>query len=204
MPYAGRTRLVCYTSGMNTPKKTPNALIWIDLEMTGLDPERDRIIEIATIVTDSDLNELAEGPVVAIQQSEERMASMDEWNTRQHGKSGLTARVLESTVSEVQAEQQTLTFLSQWVDAGASPICGNSICQDRRFLAHYMPELERFFHYRNLDVSTIKILAGLWRPEVAASFKKQSRHLALDDIRDSIEELRHYRAHWLTGAESAG
>ena len=172
--------------------------------MTGLDPERDRIIEIATIVTDSDLNELAEGPVLAIQQSEERMASMDEWNTRQHGQSGLTARVLESTVSEVQAEQQTLAFLSAWVDAGASPICGNSICQDRRFLAHYMPELERFFHYRNLDVSTIKILAGLWRPEVASSFKKQSRHLALDDIRDSIEELRHYRAHWLTGVETTG
>jgi oligoribonuclease len=168
-------------------------LIWIDLEMTGLDTNNDQIIEIATIVTDTHLNELAEGPVVAIRQPVEVMNAMDEWNTRQHGESGLTERVLASKVTAADAEARTLEFLAPLVNAGASPMCGNSICQDRRFLARQMPELERFFHYRNLDVSTIKMLAQNWAPKVAGSFKKESSHRALDDIRDSIAELVHYR-----------
>jgi len=168
-------------------------LIWIDLEMTGLNTETDSIIEIATIVTDRHLNELAEGPVLAIKQSQAVMDSMDEWNTRQHGESGLTDRVLRSDISARQAELQTLDFLSQWVDAGSSPMSGNSICQDRRFLAREMPKLERFFHYRNLDVSTLKILAQQWAPEIAAGFNKESSHRALSDIRDSIAELTWYR-----------
>ncbi|MEL6869707.1 MAG: oligoribonuclease [Pseudomonadota bacterium] len=172
-------------------------LIWIDLEMTGLEPDQDRIIEIATIVTDAALNEIAVGPVVAIHQSDERLAAMDEWNTTQHGRSGLTERVRRSTVNETEAEQQTLAFLREHLAAGQSPMCGNSICQDRRFLARYMPELEAFFHYRNLDVSTLKILAGLWRPDVLDGFSKSANHLALDDIRDSIAELNHYRSQWL-------
>jgi len=170
-------------------------LIWIDLEMTGLDTVNDQIIEIATIVTDADLNEVAEGPVLAIHQPDEVMARMDEWNRTQHGGSGLTQRVAESRVTEAQAEQATLAFLRQHVEAGTSPMCGNSICQDRRFLARCMPELEAFFHYRNLDVSTLKILASLWAPPVAAGFSKESSHRAMDDIRDSIAELRHYREH---------
>ena len=168
-------------------------LIWIDLEMTGLDTENDTIIEIATIVTDKHLNELAEGPVMAIGQEQAVMDSMDEWNTRQHGESGLIDRVLQSDVTPRQAELQTLDFLSQWVDAGVSPMCGNSICQDRRFLAREMPELERFFHYRNLDVSTLKILAQLWAPAIASGVNKESSHRALSDIRDSVAELRWYR-----------
>ena len=168
-------------------------LIWIDLEMTGLDTLNDAIIEIATIVTDSQLNELAEGPVIAIGQSQETMDAMDEWNTQQHGESGLTARVLESMVTAADAEEETIRFLSAWVEAGASPMCGNSICQDRRFLAREMPELERFFHYRNLDVSSLKILAERWAPAVAAGFAKESSHRALADIRDSIAELAWYR-----------
>jgi len=172
-------------------------LIWIDLEMTGLDPQNDQIIEIATIVTDRHLNTLAEGPVLAIQQPKSIMDGMDEWNTRQHGQSGLTERVLESDVSLAQAEQETLAFLKQWVPERASPMCGNSICQDRRFMARLMPDLEAYFHYRNLDVSTLKELAKRWAPEVAASFNKESSHLALDDIRDSITELQHYREHFL-------
>lgn len=170
-------------------------LIWIDLEMTGLDTGNDSIIEIATIVTDKNLNELAEGPVLAIAQPREVMEAMDEWNTRQHGESGLTERVIDSNVTARQAEITTLDFLSGWVDAGVSPMAGNSICQDRRFLAREMPELERYFHYRNLDVSTIKILAQQWAPEVAAGFSKESDHRALADIRDSIAELRWYREH---------
>jgi oligoribonuclease len=168
-------------------------LIWIDLEMTGLDSRNDSIIEIATIVTDRFLNELAEGPVIAIRHDEETMASMDAWNTTQHGKSGLTARVLDSETGMQAAEAQTLEFLRAWVDPGASPMCGNSICQDRRFMARLMPDLEAFFHYRNLDVSTLKILAKLWAPAVAEGFAKESAHLALADIRDSIAELRWYR-----------
>jgi oligoribonuclease len=171
-----------------------NNLIWIDLEMTGLDPDNDVIIEIATVVTDSDLNILAEGPVYAIHQPDHVLDGMDEWNTRQHGKSGLTQRVKESTITLAHAEVDTIEFLQQWVPKNKSPMCGNSICQDRRFMARGMPTLENYFHYRNLDVSTIKELARRWCPEVAEGVKKQSSHLALDDIKDSIEELKHYRA----------
>lgn len=170
-------------------------LIWIDLEMTGLNPDRNRIIEIATVVTDKELSVLAEGPVFAIHQPDELLTAMDEWNTRQHANSGLTERVRDSRVSESEAERLTLEFLRQHVDQGASPICGNSICQDRRFLIRYMPELAAFFHYRNLDVSTLKILAKLWLPEVGNRFEKKSVHLALADIHDSIRELRFYREH---------
>lgn len=172
-------------------------LIWIDLEMTGLDPDNDLIIEMATIVTDSQLNILAEGPVLAIHQSDEVLAGMDEWNTRQHGGSGLTQRVRDSRISEAEAEAQTLAFLEQWLPANASPICGNSICQDRRFLYRYMPKLEAYFHYRNLDVSTIKELAARWAPQVRDGFKKGEVHLALADIRESIAELQYYREHFL-------
>lgn len=182
-----------YTSAMD---KSSN-LIWIDLEMTGLDTVNDTIIEIATIVTDKYLNELAEGPVIAIRQSQTTMDAMDDWNTRQHGVSGLTERVLDSNSTAADAETKTLEFLAQWVDEGVSPMCGNSICQDRRFMAREMPTLERYFHYRNLDVSTLKILAQLWAPSVAGGFEKESRHRALDDIRDSIEELVWYRDNFL-------
>ena len=172
-----------------------NNLIWIDLEMTGLDTQNDYIIEIATIVTDSELNELAEGPMLAIHQSDAIMGGMDEWNTNQHGKSGLTERVKKSTLTVQDAEQKTLEFLCKYVPKGASPMCGNSICQDRRFMARLMPELEDFFLYRNLDVSTLKELAKRWSPEVAKGVVKSGAHLALDDTRDSINELRHYREH---------
>jgi oligoribonuclease len=168
-------------------------LIWIDLEMTGLKPDEDVIIEIATVVTDKDLAVIAEGPSLAVTQPEHLLARMDAWNQRQHGGSGLLTRVRESRISAAEAERLTLEFLVQHVPAGASPMCGNSICQDRRFLARYMPQLEAFFHYRNLDVSTLKELARRWLPKVAAGFSKQGRHLALDDIRDSIDELRYYR-----------
>ncbi|WP_138439255.1 oligoribonuclease [Marinobacter alexandrii] len=168
-------------------------LVWIDLEMTGLDPEKERIIEMATIITDSELNVVAEGPVIAVHQPDSLLDAMDEWCTNTHGASGLTKRVKESAIDEAQAEQQTLEFLQQHLEAGKSPLCGNSIGQDRRFLVKYMPRLEGFFHYRNLDVSTIKELARRWRPDVLAGVKKQGSHLALDDIRDSISELRHYR-----------
>jgi len=172
-------------------------LIWIDLEMTGLDPQNDRIIEIATVVTDGQLNELAEGPVLAIHQPDAVLEAMDEWNTRQHGGSGLTGRVRCSETDTAAAERATLVFLRDWVAEGASPMCGNSICQDRRFMARLMPELERFFHYRNLDVSSVKELARRWAPDVYKGFDKDSSHLALDDIRDSIAELRRYREHFL-------
>ena len=172
-------------------------LLWIDLEMTGLDTENDHIIEIATVVTDAALSVLAEGPVIAIHQDDEILAGMDEWNTNQHGRSGLTARVRASTVREGQAELSTLRFVEQWVPKGVSPMCGNSICQDRRFLARWMPRLEAHFHYRNLDVSTLKELARRWAPPLAEGFSKESRHLALDDIRDSIAELRYYRDNFL-------
>lgn len=174
--------------------QNPDNLIWIDLEMTGLEPLTDRVIEIATIVTDSQLNVLAEGPVIAIHQNDAVLDAMDEWNTRQHGGSGLTQRVRESRVDEAQAAAQTIAFLSQYVPPRGSPMCGNSICQDRRFLAQWLPELEAFFHYRNLDVSTLKELARRWRPEIMAGFKKSGSHLAMDDIRESIAELQYYRA----------
>ena len=173
-----------------------NNLIWIDLEMTGLDTTTDLIIEIATIVTDGQLNILAEGPVLAIHQSDEVLNAMDEWNTRQHGSSGLTERVRNSTLDERAAERQTIDFLAQYVPENTSPMCGNSICQDRRFMARCMPELERYFHYRNLDVSTIKELVNRWAPVVAKGFKKGSTHLALDDTRDSIRELVYYREYF--------
>ena len=170
-------------------------LIWIDLEMTGLNSDTDYIIEIATIVTDPQLNVLAEGPVMAIHQDDAVLAAMDEWNTRQHGKSGLTRRVRESSVTEVEAEAQTIALLSQYVPANSSPMCGNSVCQDRRFLYRHMPTLEKYFHYRNLDVSTLKELVRRWAPAGTPPFAKQSSHLALEDIRDSIAELKHYRQH---------
>jgi len=172
-------------------------LIWIDLEMTGLEPMSDRIIEVATIVTNKNLEEVAVGPVIAVHQDASIMAGMDEWNTKQHGKSGLTERVSKSAVTEAQAEKDTLEFLKQYVPAGISPMCGNSICQDRRFLARLMPELEEYFHYRNLDVSSLKELASRWYPKIAKGYSKESKHLALDDIRDSIDELKYYREHLL-------
>lgn len=171
----------------------PTNLIWIDLEMTGLDTTSDLIIEIATIVTDSNLNILAEGPVLAIHQTDAVLGAMDQWNTDQHGKSGLVARIKASTITEAEAERLTIDFLAQYVTPGKSPMCGNSICQDRRFLARCMPELEKFFHYRNLDVSTIKELAMRWAPVVAKGYSKNSAHLALEDVKDSIRELVHYR-----------
>lgn len=178
-------------------KKNNQNLIWIDLEMTGLLPEKDRIIEIATIVTDSALNILAEGPVLAIHQSDEALLAMDAWNTKQHHQSGLVDRVRSSTVSEAEAERATIAFCQQYVGAGKSPMCGNSICQDRRFLCRYMPALADYFHYRNLDVSTLKELAARWKPSLMKGMTKASKHLALDDIKDSIAELVYYRTHFI-------
>jgi len=186
-------RPVTVRSVMN--KKTN--LIWIDLEMTGLIPEKDNIIEIATVITDADLNVLAEGPSLAIHQDNKYLESMDEWNTRQHTKSGLVQRVKESEISVNEAEKQTLDFVMKYVDPGTSPMCGNSICQDRRFLYNYMPKLEKFFHYRHIDVSTLKELAVRWKPDVVSTSFKQSKHLALSDIYDSINELKHYREHFI-------
>jgi len=194
--------LLCHHTGINhirlegNKMSAGNYLVWIDLEMTGLDPEKERIIEMATLITDSELNLVAEGPVIALHQPDSLLNAMDEWCTRTHGESGLTKRVRESKVSAAEAEQQTLAFLKEHLEPGKSPLCGNSIGQDRRFLVKYMPELEDFFHYRNLDVSTIKELARRWRPDVLDGVKKKGSHLALDDIRDSINELRHYREHF--------
>jgi len=177
------------------PETPEGHLIWIDLEMTGLDPGHDSILEIATVITNGDLDVLAEGPVLAIAHPLERLQAMDEWNRNQHGGSGLWRRVLEEGVTMEQAQARTLAFLREWVEPQQSPMCGNSICQDRRFLYRQMPELERFFHYRNLDVSTLKELARRWAPEVLAGVQKNSAHTALSDIHDSIAELRHYRRH---------
>lgn len=172
-------------------------LIWIDLEMTGLNPETDLIIEIATIITDKDLNILAQGPVIAVHQSDEALAAMDDWNQLHHGQSGLIERVKASTTNDAEAERLTIAFLEQWVPANTSPICGNSIGQDRRFLVRYMPVLEVYFHYRNIDVSTLKELAARWAPALKDGFKKETKHQALDDIIESIEELRYYREHFI-------
>jgi oligoribonuclease len=187
----------CYNPGQEGQLKSRENLIWIDLEMTGLNPDGDLILEIATVVTDKHLVVLAEGPMLAIHQSDEVLSSMDEWNTRQHTSSGLVERVRASSMTEADAEQQTLTFLRDYVDPNVSPMCGNSICQDRRFLVRHMPELATFFHYRHLDVSTLKILAHLWAPGAFGSFEKTSTHLALADIHDSIRELRYYRDHFI-------
>lgn len=176
---------------------TEQRWIWVDLEMTGLDPERERIIELACVVTDTDLNVLAVGPEFVIHQPQSLLDQMDAWNQQHHGDSGLIARVQQSAISEAQAEAATLAFLRQWVQPGQAPLAGNSIGQDRRFLVRYMPELAAFFHYRNLDVSTLKILADAWRPDIKAGFQKRNAHRALDDIYESIEELRHYRRHLL-------
>lgn len=172
-------------------------LIWLDLEMTGLSVEKERIIEIATIVTDPNLQILAEGPVFAINQSEAQLAAMDAWNTRQHNQSGLVARVRASKVTESEAEQATIDFLKQYIGKGESPLCGNSICLDRRFLLKYMPKLADYFHYRQIDVSSVKELVSRWKPELLSGLKKQSRHLALEDIKDSIDELAYYRQHFM-------
>ena len=181
------------------PPPAPNEthLVWVDMDMTGLRPDVDRIIEIAVVVTDSELNALAQGPVLAIHQPDAVLDAMDAWNTATHGRSGLTARVRASTVTEAEAQAVMLAFLRPWVPPGKSPMCGNSICQDRRFMARTMPELEAFFHYRNLDVSTVKELCRRWRPEIARAFVKRSAHTALADIEESIDELRHYREHFI-------
>ena len=182
----------------NAPAR-PNEfnLVWVDMEMTGLDPDTDRIIEVAVVVTDADLNVLAEGPVFAIHQSDETLNGMDAWNKGTHGRSGLIDRVKASTVSEADAETALIAFLKHFVPAGKSPMCGNTICQDRRFMARGMPKLEAFFHYRNLDVSTLKELCKRWKPEIAGGFKKHQKHTALADIIESIEELRYYREHFI-------
>ena len=172
-------------------------LVWVDMEMTGLDPDSDRIIEVAVVVTDANLNILAEGPVFAIHQSDEALDKMDAWNKGTHGRSGLIERVKASTVTEAEAEAALIAFLRLHVPAGKSPMCGNSICQDRRFMARGMPKLETFFHYRNLDVSTLKELCKRWKPEIATGFKKHQKHTALADIIESIEELRYYREHFI-------
>ncbi|MES2935178.1 MAG: oligoribonuclease [Pseudomonadota bacterium] len=172
-------------------------LVWVDMEMTGLEPDTDRIIEVAVVVTDSNLNILAEGPVFAIHQSDETMDKMDAWNKGTHGRSGLIEKVKNSTVTEAEAEAALIDFLKQYVPAGKSPMCGNTICQDRRFMVRGMPKLEAFFHYRNLDVSTLKELCKRWKPEIASGFKKHQKHTALADIIESIEELRYYREHFI-------
>jgi len=200
-PVAPRRRFASTTAGdpmTDTPlTKSNDNLIWVDMEMTGLLPDTDRIIEVAVVITDPQLTIRVEGPVFAIHQSDATLDGMDAWNKGTHGRSGLIDRVKASTVTEAQAESELIEWMSQYVPKGKSPMCGNSICQDRRFLARYMPELERFFHYRNLDVSTLKELCHRWSPMVARGFNKESRHLALDDIRDSIAELRYYREHFL-------
>ncbi len=178
-------------------KRHDQNLVWVDLEMTGLKPESDRIIEMAIIVTDAQLTQRVEGPVWAIHQTDATLDAMDAWNKGTHGRSGLIDRVRASTVSEAQAQAEAIAFLKPYVQAGKSPMCGNTICQDRRFLANYMPELETFFHYRNIDVSTLKELAKRWKPGILESFKKAQAHTALADIHESIDEMLHYRAHFL-------
>jgi oligoribonuclease len=174
-----------------------NRLLWVDMEMSGLSPDSDRVLEVAMVVTDAELNVVAEGPVIAVHQNDAVLDGMDSWNRSTHARSGLTARVRESRLDEAAAERQMLDWAARYVPAGRSPMCGNSICQDRRFMARWMPRLEAFFHYRNLDVSTLKELARRWKPDVFRSFEKKSRHEALADVYESIAELKHYRTHWL-------
>jgi oligoribonuclease len=186
-----------HTAPTGTIRPNEMNLVWIDMEMTGLDPDNDRVIEIAAIVTDAELNILAEGPVFAIHQADEVLDKMDAWNKGTHGRSGLIDKVRASTVTEDEASAQMISFLRQYVPAGKSPMCGNSICQDRRFMARHMPQLEQFFHYRNVDVSTIKELCRRWKPELISGFKKHQMHTALADILESVEELRYYREHFI-------
>lgn len=186
-----------HTAPTGTIRPNEMNLVWIDMEMTGLDPDNDRVIEIAAIVTDAELNILAEGPVFAIHQADEVLDKMDAWNKGTHGRSGLIDKVKASTVTEDEASAQMISFLRQYVPTGKSPMCGNSICQDRRFMARHMPQLEQFFHYRNVDVSTIKELCRRWKPELISGFKKHQMHTALADIRESVEELRYYREHFI-------
>ena len=179
------------------PRQNEFNLVWVDMEMTGLEPDTDRIIEVAVVVTDMHLNVLAEGPVFAIHQSDETLDKMDNWNKGTHGRSGLIDRVKASTVTEAFAEEELIKFMKLWVPKGKAPMCGNTICQDRRFMARGMPKLEAFFHYRNLDVSTLKELCRRWKPELASGFKKHQKHTALADIIESIEELKYYREHFI-------
>jgi oligoribonuclease len=179
------------------PAVDENRLLWVDMEMSGLSPESDRVLELAVVITDAELNVVAEGPVIVVHQDDSVLEKMDSWNRSTHARSGLISRVRESRVDEAAAQRQMLEWVARYVPAGRSPMCGNSICQDRRFMARWMPQLEAFFHYRNLDVSTLKELARRWKPEVFRSFEKKSRHEALADIYESIEELKHYRARWL-------
>jgi oligoribonuclease len=179
------------------PRFDETNLVWVDMEMSGLNPDTDRVLEIAVVVTDAQLEVLAEGPVLVVHQSDRVLAGMDSWNTATHGRSGLTDRVRSSPLDEAQAQRQMVGFLQALVPAGRSPMCGNSICQDRRFMARWLPQLEAFFHYRNLDVSTLKELARRWKPAVYRSFEKKSRHEALADIYESIDEMRHYRQHFI-------